>query len=73
LIFYSGESILLTMNKIWAKKTNSFKAAFKLDEDYYLRLSGKERLEVMQFLREIRHKIKGARYRKLQRVVKVIQ
>ena len=49
------------MNKIWINKTKSFSAAEKYDEDYYLNMTGSERLETMQYLREIYFKIKKAK------------
>ncbi len=66
------------MEKIWIKKSKSFKSASQFDIDYYLSKSSSERLETMQFLREIVHKFKkGSRYGKgrkgLRRVIKVIQ
>ena len=40
------------MQKIWMKKANSFSEAEKQDQDYYLKMSPEERLEIVQFLRE---------------------
>jgi len=40
------------MQKIWMKKANSFYEAQKQDQDYYLKMSPEERLEIVQFLRE---------------------
>ena len=65
------------MNKIWINKTKSFSAAEKYDEDYYLNMTGSERLETMQYLREIYFKIKKAKRNEsrkgLRRSVKVIK
>lgn len=47
------------MKDVWIHKANSFKDADKFDRNYYSAMSGEERLETMQFLREIHHKIKG--------------
>jgi len=62
------------MKKIWINKANSFKSAEKFDEYYYLNMSEAERLETMQYLREIFYKIKKNENRKrLRRTVKIIQ
>lgn len=63
------------MKKIWVKKLNSFKEANKFDQDYYLKMSTKERLETIQFLREEFFKIKGkdASRKGLRRIFKVVQ
>ncbi len=65
------------MRKIWINKALSFKEALNFDEDYYLAMSATQRLETMQFLREVYHKIKGGlKYegrKRLRRVIKVIQ
>ncbi len=46
------------MKKIWVNKVDSFDAAQEFDDDYYLSMSSKERLETVQFLREIFFKMK---------------
>ena len=38
--------------KIWVKKSKSFKEAQEFDDSYYLSLTPTERLETVQFLRE---------------------
>jgi len=64
------------IKKIWVKKSSSFKAARRFDMEYYLSMSPAERLETMQFLREIAFKFKsGLRYekgRRLQRVISIL-
>lgn len=66
------------MKKFWVHKTCSFKAAKKFDENYYLKMSKIKRLEMMQFLRDIYHKIKKdlnnyEGREGLRRVIKIIQ
>ena len=66
------------MRPIWVYKTDSFKAAKKFDEDYYLAMPRMKRLETVQFLREICHKIKKGlkdyeNREGLRRVIKIIQ
>lgn len=66
------------MKKMWVKKSNSFKSSGKFDINYYLLMSSSERLETMQFLREIVFKLKkNLKYEKsrerLRRVIKIIQ
>ena len=65
------------MKKIWIKTFRSFDRAAKSDRDYYLKMSPHERLDTMQFLREIYSKIKGktkyAAGTGLRRVIKIIQ
>ncbi len=63
------------MGKIWVKKSGSFKEAEEFDTEYYLSMTPGERIETMQFLREVYHKLKGhGKGRKgLRRVIKVVQ
>jgi intein/homing endonuclease len=65
------------MKKIWVNKTDSFKKAEKFDENYYLTMLERERLETMQFLREIYRKIKRRLKNEsregLRRVIRIIQ
>jgi len=63
------------MKKIWVNKAKSFKEAEEFDRKYYLAMSRIERLETMQFLREIYYKIKGSKgegRKRLRRVIRVI-
>jgi len=60
--------------KAWVRKPASFKEARAFDEEYYLSMTPAERLETMQFLREMHAKFHhGAEYEKnrkgLRRVV----
>jgi len=65
------------MKKIWVHKTNSFKSAEEFDEEYYFNMKSMQRLETMQFLREIYFKFNKDRENEgrkgLRRAVKVIQ
>lgn len=64
------------MKKIWIKVFNNFKQAEKSDEDYYAKMTPVERLETMQFLRELAYKFKGEEHEgrtRLRRVIKIIQ
>ena len=65
------------MRKIWVNKADSFEEAEKFDENYYQAMSPEQRLETMQFLREIYTKIKRGRTgedrKRLRRTIKIIQ
>ncbi len=65
------------MKKIWIKKFKSFKEADEADNQYYFKMSPAERIETMQYLREIYLKFKGKRKndgrKRLRRVIKVFQ
>ncbi len=65
------------MKRIWVNKVDTFEAAQRFDELYYLSMSRIERLETMQFLREIYFKIKDGKKnesrKRLRRAVKIIQ
>lgn len=64
------------MKRIWVHKADSFKEAENFDKLYYFKMSRRERLEMVQFLRELYFKIKRERKdedrKRLRRVVKVI-
>jgi len=63
--------------KIWVNKSDSFEAVQNFDFEYYFSMSGEERLETVQFLREEYYKVKkGSKHegrKGLRRVIKVIQ
>jgi len=63
--------------KVWLNKARSFKEAQKFDAAYYLKLSSKERIEMIQVLREAHFKSKGLYPvedgKRLRRVVKIIE
>ncbi len=63
--------------RIWINIAKSFKDAETFDEDYYLSMNPSERLEIMQFLRDIDYKFpktnKYADRKRLRRSFKIIQ
>jgi len=65
------------MEKIWVNKSGSFEAARDFDAAYYKGLSGEERLDVVQLLREEYFKSRGLKFRedgkRLRRVFRVIK
>jgi len=62
--------------KVWVNKAKSFEAAERFDKNYYLRMSGKERLETVQMLREMWFNVdksnneNGKRLRRTVRIIK---
>jgi hypothetical protein len=65
------------MKRIWMKKSSSFKKAEEFDQDYYLKMTPSERLDIMQYLREIYYKFgrkkKPNGRARLRRVLKIIK
>ena len=64
------------MKKIWINKPRSFKEAEEFEFRYYREMSPSQRLDTMQYLRELDLKIKGendARSKRLRRVITVVQ
>ena len=65
------------IKKIWIHRARSFKEAEEFDHSYYRAMSWQERLDTVQFLRELYYKIKRNLSRenrkRLCRVIKVIQ
>jgi len=64
------------MKKIWVNRAASFEEAKKFDEKYYRAMSGTERLEIVQFLREAHYKFSGRKNedrKGLRRLIKVVQ
>ncbi|GAB4541068.1 MAG: hypothetical protein Fur0020_10410 [Thermodesulfovibrionia bacterium] len=63
------------MKRIWIRRCKDFRSADEFNLNYYLSMSADERIETMQFLRELLHKIKKDYYGKdrkgLRRVIKV--
>jgi len=64
------------MKKVWIKKSFSFREADNFDRSYYRKMSPQERLEIMQFLREVYYKLRGNLKNEsgkgLRRVIRVI-
>ncbi len=65
------------MKKIWVNKAESFDAARRFEKEYYKNLSAVERLETVQFLREMHFKSSGivrdANGKRLRRVLSVVK
>ena len=65
------------MKKVWINRAKSFEEAKDFDNAYYLSLSGMERVESVQFLREEFFKSHGLKFRedgkRLRRVFRVIK
>ena len=65
------------MKKIWINKAKSFKDAEQFDIEYYSGMSNKERLETVQFLREIYYKFNrknnNENRKKLRRTIRFIK
>ena len=64
------------MKKIWVHKSNSLKETEEFEKNYYLCMSAKQRLDIIQYLRELYFKIGGQRHahrKRLRRVIKIIQ
>lgn len=62
--------------KIWMNKAHSFLEAERFDEQYYEVMSGKEKIDTIQFLREQYFKMKGLKdedRKGLRRVIKLIK
>jgi len=63
--------------KLCVNKAKSFDAAKEYDDDYYLSMTEKERLETFQFLREEYFKIKKGsddeNRKRLRRVIRIIK
>jgi hypothetical protein len=63
------------MKKRWINRAKSFRDAEKFDEEYYAKMTGKERLEILQFLRES-YKFKQKKHegrKRLRRSIRIIQ
>lgn len=71
------EIIKMRTKKIWVNTADTIDAAQRFDDEYYLSMSSRERLETVQFLRKAYYKMKnglGDEGRKgLRRVIKIIQ
>lgn len=65
------------MKKIWVNRAKSFKDAEKFEDEYYSKMTEIERLETVQFLRELYSKLKKTKKNEgrkgLRRFIKIIQ
>ncbi len=65
----------MTENK-WVKKFSSFAEAEIFNRNYYAGMTPTQRLETMQFLRDIYYKFTGQKHetgKRLRRIIKVIK
>jgi hypothetical protein len=62
---------------IWVNKAKSFEAAEAYDVAYYKRLSGAERIDTVQFLREAYFQAMGGTFgengKRLRRILRIIK
>ena len=62
------------MKKIWVHKARSFEAVERFERRYYRVMSAKERLETVDWLRQVARKMrKGNGGTRLRRVITVVQ
>ena len=66
------------MRNVWMRKVDSYEEAQSLDKEYYLSMSPKKRLEIVQTLREEYYKIKkgskkSENRKRLRRVIRIIK
>ena len=63
------------MKKIWVHKAKSFEDAKRFDQRYYQAMSPRERVETVDWLRQIARKFKkiGNGGTRLRRVVTIVQ
>ncbi len=63
--------------KIWINRTSSFDGAREFEENYYQAMTGPQRLDVVQFLRDAHKKFnnrgKDENRKGLRRFIKVVQ
>jgi sulfur relay (sulfurtransferase) DsrC/TusE family protein len=76
LLYHSMRNIQY-MQRIWLKKFNSFKDADEADLQEHFKMTPNERIELMQYLREIYYKFNKRAYNEsrkgLRRTFKIIQ
>lgn len=67
----------MVKNKVWINKALSFDEAEQFEIDYYMGLSGEERIEIVQILRENYFKSKGLytgeNGKRLRRVFRIVK
>jgi hypothetical protein len=62
------------MKKIWVHKARSFQDAERFERRYYLAMSAKERVETVDWLRQVARKLrKGNGRTRLRRVITIVQ
>jgi len=69
----------MKMKRIWVHKATSFRDAEEFDRHYYRAMSAKERVETVQYLRELylrlpsRHRKHAPNGKGLRRVLTIVQ
>lgn len=62
------------MKKIWIHKARSFQAAERFEQQYYQAMSPKERVETVDWLRQVARKLRKVHGgKRLRRVITIIQ
>ena len=67
-----------SMRKIWINRAKNYKEASEFDSEYYSNMSANERLEIVQYLRNIYKNFEtgglhGKNRKRLQRTIKIIK
>ena len=67
--------LIKSMKKIWVHKAKSFEDAERWDRRYYREMSPKERVETVDWLRQVARKIKKLQHggTRLRRVITIAQ
>jgi hypothetical protein len=61
------------MDKVWVRKGASFEEEAEADREFWQRMTGRERVEALEELRQEGWKITGERLEGLRRVVRVVE
>ncbi len=62
------------MKKVWVHKAKSFEEAERFDREYYRSMSTRERVETIDWLRQVARKMKGQRGgTRLRRIARIVQ
>lgn len=61
------------MEEIWFRKCSSFEEEAEADREFWARMTGDERVEALEQLRQDAWKITGERVEGFRRVIRVVQ
>lgn len=61
------------MDKIWIRKCSSFEEEAEADREFWERMTGQERVEALEEMRQESWKVTGERVEGLRRVARVVE
>jgi hypothetical protein len=61
------------MQEIWLRKGSSFEEEVEADREFWAQMTGRQRVEALEEMRQEAWKVTGERLERLRRVVRIVE